>query len=986
MPPAIHRAATSRADLVRLLAVLSAEEWPAAALALGFLAPRKAGVGARSAAPKIEAIPSPAQSSPPATEPYRPSDLPDLAFWRVVADRTRAPDPAEGEAPAWLAQAAPWDGLPLSDPTQSRPEQAELVPRPRQARLLRRELAQPHRGALDLERLCRFLAERRLPRRLPRRVRPRWPARLDLMLDLALPLRPYWEDFWHLEAGLRHTLGRRLHVWRTRGGDPGDLVVAADGRPGELVLGDGALMILSDAGLYAPGSGRHRRWQDLGYRAARAGVRPLLLAPVPLRSADAGLARGFRLIPWDRGAPLHVLRPCATARADAAPGPHPGNEALVAALAPASRVEPPLLRDLRLALTDQGADVGSEYAVWNHPQVRANLLACALASEHRGEAAKALGLLPDPVQRRLAQLRQAGNRHQSPLIQAEEAIAEGHLAQPEALRRALDLVRRLCATLARGGDPAAGRELAGYVAHLGSRRPDLLAQSPALATAWVITRREDLRRGTLGDIPPGVDLAAVAWLLEDAAPAYLGQVGDALGVFPADWPQPVCHLAELEAVGDYWEVRDASEPPSPLGGRAGDEGAPLPSPLGGRAGDEGAPLPSPLGGRAGDEGLAPPQLLRLGESLTLDPGRRYRLTLGRRQLDLESVRRPPWAAGMGRDAAGLFAQLEDGRRLHWPGWARDQGVDAQGWWAEFEVKGLVQRMRWIPPGQFLMGSPENEPQRTAEGEYAETQHQVTLTQGFWLADTTCTQALWRAVLGESPSRFVGDERPVEQVSWDDLVQRFLPALNALVPGVEAVLPTEAQWEYACRAGTTSPFAFGDNITTDQVNYCGNYPYAGGPKGQYREQTLDVKALPANAWGLHQMHGNVWEWCADWVGPYPGEGVIEPLGPPGGRRRVLRGGTWIGDGGYCRSAIRLGFDPGNRGGGIGFRLARGSSPLAGGPAGSLGGAGVAAGVGAPAAAPASPGRGSPSRSQAPRGNASGDAPRHGRRARGRGPVP
>ncbi len=277
---------------------------------------------------------------------------------------------------------------------------------------------------------------------------------------------------------------------------------------------------------------------------------------------------------------------------------------------------------------------------------------------------------------------------------------------------------------------------------------------------------------------------------------------------------------------------------------------------------------------------------------------------------------------MGRDAAGLFAQLEDGRRLHWPGWARDQGVDAQGWWAEFEVRGLVQRMRWIPPGQFLMGSPENEPQRTAEGEYAETQHQVTLTQGFWLADTACTQALWRAVLGESPSRFVGDERPVEQVSWDDLVQRFLPALNALVPGVEAVLPTEAQWEYACRAGTTSPFAFGDNITTDQVNYCGNYPYAGGPKGQYREQTLDVKALPANAWGLHQMHGNVWEWCADWVGPYPGEGVIEPLGPPGGRRRVLRGGTWIGDGGYCRSAIRLGFDPGNRSGNFGFRLALG----------------------------------------------------------------
>lgn len=208
------------------------------------------------------------------------------------------------------------------------------------------------------------------------------------------------------------------------------------------------------------------------------------------------------------------------------------------------------------------------------------------------------------------------------------------------------------------------------------------------------------------------------------------------------------------------------------------------------------------------------------------------------------------------------------------------------------------------------------------------------------------------MLGENPSQFEGAERPVEQVSWTDVVERFLIALNELVPGLEAGLPTEAQWEYACRAGTATAFSFGPNISTDQVNYDSNYPYAGGPQGEYRRQTVEVKALPANDWGLYQMHGNVWEWCADWLGDYPAEAIVDPKGSSEGRERVLRGGGWTSDGGFCRSARRIASGPGGRNGDFGFRLSRGPSPRL---AGSAGMAGVAAGGGAPAASPATPAR-------------------------------
>jgi formylglycine-generating enzyme len=251
-------------------------------------------------------------------------------------------------------------------------------------------------------------------------------------------------------------------------------------------------------------------------------------------------------------------------------------------------------------------------------------------------------------------------------------------------------------------------------------------------------------------------------------------------------------------------------------------------------------------------------------------------------------------------------------------WVEDWGEDEAGLWAAFAVRGVRHALRWIPPGTFLMGSPADEAGRYDD----EPQHRVTLSQGYWLGETAVPQALWQAVMGENPSRFKGAERPVERVSWDDC-QSFIARLNELKPGLALRLPTEAEWEYACRAGTTTAFHFGNQITPEMVNYHGNYPYAGGEKGLDRDETVAVKALPGNRWGLYQMHGNVWEWCSDWFEENPSMSE-DPQGPQTGAKRVLRGGSWDFLGGHVRAASRDAYEPGERYGSLGFRFARGQA--------------------------------------------------------------
>ena len=247
---------------------------------------------------------------------------------------------------------------------------------------------------------------------------------------------------------------------------------------------------------------------------------------------------------------------------------------------------------------------------------------------------------------------------------------------------------------------------------------------------------------------------------------------------------------------------------------------------------------------------------------------------------------------------------------------------------------LPLRMMQIPAGTFLMGSPKDElERRDSEG----PRHKVNLSQ-FFMGKYPITQAQWRAVaalplvdreLKAEPSHFKGDLRPVESVSWYDAVE-FCDRLTILT-NRQYRLPTEAEWEYACRAGTTTPFHFGETITTDLANYRGtddeknkwSGSYGDGPKGEYRRETTPVNQFEgANAFGLCDMHGNVWEWCQDhWHNNYEGAPTDGSAWIEGGnsKRRVRRGGSWIHFPWSCRSACRDLIGPGNVNYFIGFRV-------------------------------------------------------------------
>ncbi|MDR2096000.1 MAG: formylglycine-generating enzyme family protein [Treponema sp.] len=269
----------------------------------------------------------------------------------------------------------------------------------------------------------------------------------------------------------------------------------------------------------------------------------------------------------------------------------------------------------------------------------------------------------------------------------------------------------------------------------------------------------------------------------------------------------------------------------------------------------------------------------------------------------------------------------------------------------------------IPAGTFTMGSPATEAARADD----EVQHQVTVS-GFYMGKYEVTVGEFRRFVNaagykttaetsgggivltdkgwdwkrdanwDNPYFSQGDNQPVVLVSWYDAVEycNWRSREEGLTPaymrngdnvtwnrGANGYrLPTEAEWEYACRAGTSGPFSTGSNITTNQANYNGNYPYNGNAKGEYRGKTWNVGNGTANPWGLYDMHGNVYEWCWDWYGEYSGGAQTDPEGPASsGTNRLKRGGSWFYDAQYVRSADRSGSTPSNRFYYLGFRLVR-----------------------------------------------------------------
>jgi|GEM_PF-723928 len=226
----------------------------------------------------------------------------------------------------------------------------------------------------------------------------------------------------------------------------------------------------------------------------------------------------------------------------------------------------------------------------------------------------------------------------------------------------------------------------------------------------------------------------------------------------------------------------------------------------------------------------------------------------------------------------------------------------------FKVKGVSFQTVYVPSGTFMMGSAPDEQGHKSE----ETQYQATLTKGFWIGRTELTQELYQAVIGENPSYYRGPDLPVENLSWKDAVA-FIEQLNDLIPDGKFDLPTEAQWEYACRAGSKGAYCFGNDRTElDQYAWLGDNTHS-------KVRLKPVATKKPNAWGIYDMHGNLWEWCLDWYGEYPRGSVKDPSGVSSGTEKVCRGGSWLSGAGGVRCADRDHVPPGYANTSVGFRV-------------------------------------------------------------------
>ncbi|MBQ6328765.1 MAG: formylglycine-generating enzyme family protein [Kiritimatiellae bacterium] len=254
-----------------------------------------------------------------------------------------------------------------------------------------------------------------------------------------------------------------------------------------------------------------------------------------------------------------------------------------------------------------------------------------------------------------------------------------------------------------------------------------------------------------------------------------------------------------------------------------------------------------------------------------------------------------------------LAMLLPAACAHAQGAAQTPPADGRKSGSEMSISlpgGAEMEMIWCAPGSFAMGSPDTELGRLDD----ETRHMVSIKRGFWLGKYEVTQRQWESVMRSNPSRFKDPNRPVETVSWHDC-EMFLRRVNAALPGMSVRLPTEAEWEYACRAGSDNPVS-GSGSIGDMAWYDMNSD----------SQTHEVGRNKSNAWGFYDMHGNVLEWCSDWFFVPPAEDVVDPKGPPIGSFKVLRGGCWFFYDKDCRSAYRLKRDPRLRNCIFGFRLA------------------------------------------------------------------
>ncbi|HNG80507.1 MAG TPA: formylglycine-generating enzyme family protein [Burkholderiaceae bacterium] len=751
-------------------------------------------------------------------------------------------------------------------------------------------------AGIDWPRLLDRLARGDLPRRWPQRQKLRWPEPLVLVLDVSERLAQYRHDFQALAQRIHaHLAGSSLSIRTLPRGpanawqpwQPARRVTPAvplqrrqDPQAWRLPPGS-TVIVASDLGALEPvaGSALNEQWLVWG-RALRAqGARLVALAPVSPASLPAQMLATFTVLRWSADSRwLREQLPQSEAAVDIATD---GDSAsaigqLLALGATALRIDPPLLRAWSRLLAP-GGDASLEGRFWNHPDVQRHALCCAIRPDRLDHHLAAYAHLRPDLRKAAHQALQTDHAH----LRRSFSLAEGW--------------RHATAVLERGDRARLQDSLAGLLHRtrqwvtLDAAGRQAVLQSAQLIQSTVVERVRALDPALFAELD--------AFVASQARPQHMPEL------VPGEWVW--CQ------VGENLVLRPAA---ADAAGRT--MGAPF--------------LPGPareLSVRDGSHVRVVP-LAAEGVALALRewPGVELHVALGRRRWVLRQQVVPGWveeASVQQGGALSLAHTAPNGQRIEWPADAKlaltvlsepetlKLSEDDFGLFADVTLSGphpLTVRLRYLPPGRFQMGS------TGGVGDSDEhPQHEVLLTEGFWLADTPCTQALWMAVMGKNPSEFQRQpgaaEYPVENVSWDD-VQTFLRRLTGLLPaGCQPTLPTEAQWEYAARAGAATAYWWGDEPDDQRANW-----------GGQQKGTTPVNRYPPNPWGLYDMHGNVWEWCLDDQRDYTSESIRDPLEAFESYDRAVRGGSWIGYPGRARSAYRLRWHRGFQNRDLGFRFA------------------------------------------------------------------
>jgi formylglycine-generating enzyme required for sulfatase activity len=987
----LPRGALARADLLRSLAAL--ESLGAAETACVALAGSLHFVLADQT-PVAPALKLSAAGAPPA--------VPDVALPApaVLPGKTDAGTAGDASAPR-LPLSPVWFDLirvePVAEPEplpqaltaeQYRPRQSTplvfspLQAMPRLTRRMRAALTEAHAGrALDVAAAIGLLARGRAPVRWPRLVWPTPPAQVTLVVDRNLHLRPYWGDQNQVVQALAQWLGPGQITTFTVQGDPWQPLACwargAAQRPVPALRTAAAgqtVLLLTDMGLLAqPPEGARQpartpepaaRWLQALRVLAGSGARVLLCPPcspalapaLPVAWFAQGQAGAAGKIspqsgqPSRLGASAGALASASAGAAGAASASANPLELLLTLLSCARRIEPELVRAMRRLLPQLAAEPGLEAQLW--------------AASHCLEIGYDVCVWrADQVVWYRQQFELGPNQPGSPITPAlQQQVLDTLLAVHAVRGRAIEM-----------------QEILVWASHV------------AQDTARPYQAKIDEAQAWLAALPQGVGSNGLdeAGLLDFACQTQAAQGGDEAltrrfyAAFGPLWGV-ACRAAERDnrplppsgglpaerlahwrqaTAGPlrHWQVRQHGQQlllvdgADAVGGAVGIPGTPnTPGTIGLPFASATLAIAQQAGAEAGFGAGRQVQAAAQAEYPIgpAAPELRYRLYTDNLLLELGEVQPPFVAAERGRDKYGLYADLHFVPPARAKGKAKPKGKKKQRTAAR-EAAGLAVagsvvamqklRFRYIAPGIFLMGSPEDEAGRyDREG----PQHPVVISHGFWLLDTTCTQSLWQTIMGENPSHFNGKGRsggpnhPVENVSWLD-VQQFLQKLSTvlgdaglalLAPGCQITLPTEAEWEFACRAGSTTPWNFGTEINTGLVNYSGEFSWNyDNIVEDYRACTVDVVQFSANFWGLYQMHGNVWQWCADELRGFDETASEQPVLDPGlpvtlaplaggqQKSRALRGGSWRDAALLARSACRGGFAPVGRYGDLGFRF-------------------------------------------------------------------